>query len=93
MTIPEPATEAPSKEELDLRIANLRSMMAEKGLDVYVAAHTDNVYYLTNFAYLPFERPFFLVVPATGIPVLVTDDGCVSLTQYADKLEDLILQS
>ncbi len=71
MTIPEPATEAPSKEELDLRIANLRSMMAEKGLDVYVAAHTDNVYYLTNFAYLPFERPFFLVVPATGIPVLV----------------------
>ena len=71
MTIPEPITAAPSKEELDLRIANLRSTMAEKGLDVYVAAHTDNVYYLTNFAYLPFERPFFLVIPAAGTPALV----------------------
>jgi Xaa-Pro dipeptidase len=71
MTIPTPLTEAPSKQELDLRIANLRSRMAEKELDVYVAAHTDNVYYLTNFAYLPFERPFFLVVPAVGNPVLV----------------------
>lgn len=71
MATPEPLTEAPSKEELDSRIANLRTRMTEKGLDVYAAAHTDNVYYLTNFAYLPFERPFFLIVPVAGTPVLV----------------------
>lgn len=71
MATPEPLTAVPSKEELDFRMASLRTRMTEKGLDVYVAAHTDNVYYLTNFAYLPFERPFFLIVPAAGTPVLV----------------------
>ncbi|MFH2129108.1 MAG: Xaa-Pro peptidase family protein [bacterium] len=71
MTLPEPITSAPSKEELDYRIGRIRSMMAETELDLYIAAHTDNVYYLTNFAYIPFERPFFLVVPADGKPSLI----------------------
>jgi len=67
----EPITAPPSKEELESRIASIRSMMRDQELDFYVAAHTDNVYYLTNFAYLPFERPFFLILPAQGKPVLV----------------------
>ncbi|MBW2363984.1 MAG: aminopeptidase P family protein [Deltaproteobacteria bacterium] len=69
--IVEPITTSPSKEELDLRINKIRSMMAKEELDFYVSAHTDNVYYLTNFAYLPFERPFFLIVQAEGKPQLV----------------------
>jgi Xaa-Pro dipeptidase len=69
--IAEPITASPSKVELGLRLNNIRSMMAARGMDYYVAAHTDNVYYLTNFAYLPMERPFFLVVPGQGKPVLV----------------------
>ena len=67
----EPITASPTREELDLRMDKIRSMMAGQGLDFYVAAHTDNVYYLTNFAYIPFERPFFLIVPADGKPGLV----------------------
>lgn len=62
----EPITAPPSKEELDFRMKKVRAMMARQNLDFYVAAHTDNVYYLTNFAYIPFERPFFLVVSAEG---------------------------
>lgn len=69
--IVEPITASPSKEELDLRMNKIRSMMASKELDFYVAAHTDNVYYLTNFAYIPMERPFFLIVPAEGKPALI----------------------
>jgi len=69
--IVEPITAPPSKEELDMRMNKIRSMMAGKELDFYVVAHTDNVYYLTNFAYLPMERPFFLIVPAEGKPVLI----------------------
>ncbi len=64
-------TAPPSKDELDLRMDKVRSLMAREGLDIYVAAHTENVYYLTNFAYFPFERPFFLVVPAGNKPVLI----------------------
>jgi len=67
----EPITASPTKAELDLRVDNIRGMMAREELDFYVAAHTDNVYYLTNFAYIPFERPFFLIVPAAGNPMLV----------------------
>lgn len=66
-----PITAPPSRDELDLRLTKVRSLMARESLDVYVAAHTDNVYYLTNFAYIPFERPFFLVVPAEGKPGLI----------------------
>ncbi len=67
----EPITTPPSRDELDLRMNKVRALMAGEGLDVYVAAHPDNVYYLTNFAYVPFERPFFLVVPAEGKPALI----------------------
>jgi Xaa-Pro aminopeptidase len=70
-TTVEPVTASPSRDELELRMNKVRSLMAREGLDVYVAAHTDNVYYLTNFAYVPFERPFFLVVPAEGKPALI----------------------
>ena len=69
--IAEPVTASPSKAELEFRLNKIRSMMAANGIDYYVAAHTDNVYYLTNFAYLPMERPFFLVVPVQGDPVLI----------------------
>jgi len=67
----EPVTSPPSKAELAMRMENVRSLMASENLDYYVAAHTDNVYYLTNFAYIPFERPFFLVVSADGRAGLV----------------------
>lgn len=68
----EPIKTPPDPVEMDRRLAKVRSLMEREGLDLYVAAHTDNVYYLTNFAYLPFERPFFLLVPPAGRPVLVT---------------------
>ena len=67
----DPVTSPPSKAELDARMDTIRSLMDRKGLDVYIAAHTDNVYYLTHFAYFPMERPFFLVIPADDIPVLI----------------------
>jgi hypothetical protein len=38
----EPVTAPPSTDELDLRMNKVRSLMAREGLDVYVAAHTDN---------------------------------------------------
>ena len=67
----EPVTTSPARDELNHRLTNIRGMMVAKGLDYYVAAHTDNVYYLTNFAYMPFERPFFLIIPTEGRPCLV----------------------
>ena len=69
--IVEPITASPSKAELDFRMDKIRSFMAREQLDFYVAAHTDNVYYLTNFVYIPFERPFFLIVSAEGKSSLI----------------------
>jgi Xaa-Pro dipeptidase len=67
----EPVTTPPASDELKLRLDTIRTMMVAKELDYYVAVHTDNVYYLTNFAYIPFERPFFLIIPTEGKPCLV----------------------
>jgi Xaa-Pro dipeptidase len=67
----EPITGLPPAEEIELRYQKVRTLMEKEGLDLYVAAHTDNVYYLTNFAYIPFERPFFLIVPLDGIPTII----------------------
>jgi Xaa-Pro dipeptidase len=61
----------PSPEELEQRLTKVRNLMAREELEYCVTGHTDNVYYLTNFAYVPFERPFFLVIPADGVPALI----------------------
>ena len=66
-----PITDPPPRREIETRLAKVRKLMQREALDFYVANHTDNVYYLTNFAYIPFERPFFLIIPAEGKPCLV----------------------
>ncbi len=76
-----PVTSKPESHELQSRIEILRGHMAKEKLDYYVCANTENVYYLTNFAYIPFERPFFLVIPAVGKPVMVTPGLEVSHAQ------------
>jgi Xaa-Pro dipeptidase len=59
-----PITAKPTRQELQSRIDAVRTYMAQETLDYYICANTENVYYLTNFAYTPFERPFFLIIPA-----------------------------
>lgn len=61
----------PTHDEIQSRLNNVRARMEREQLDYYVAAHTDNVYYLTNFAYIPFERPFFLIIPIDDLPILI----------------------
>ena len=70
-TAVEPIKTPPPAGEIETRFQRVRALMEREGLDLYVAAHTDNVYYLTNFAYIPFERPFFLVVPLEGQPTMI----------------------
>ena len=61
----------PTKKELADRLEKVRLLMEQESLDYYLAAQTENVYYLTNFAYYPMERPFFLLIPIKGRPTLV----------------------
>ena len=78
---PAPITTPPPPEEMARRLETVRGLMRREELDYYVVAHTDNVYYLTNFAYLPFERPFFLIVPASGRLELIVPELEVSHAQ------------
>ncbi len=61
----------PTAEEIALRLDRVRGAMREQGLDYYVAHCPDNVFYLTNFANVVHERPFVLVIPASGTPQFV----------------------
>ncbi|MCX5767639.1 MAG: Xaa-Pro peptidase family protein [Gemmatimonadetes bacterium] len=63
---PVPIAAAPTAEEMQLRLAKVRTHMATHSLDAYVAASPDNVFYLTNFANYVHERPFLLVITPTG---------------------------
>ena len=67
----EPIKTPPSAAELEFRLNKVRAVMERENLDFYASAQTDNVYYLTNFAYFPLERPFFLVIPLEGEPIMI----------------------
>ena len=66
-----PIAAPPSETEISQRIAKLQSAMIENGLDYYLCVNPDNVFYLTNFANFVHERPFILMVPASGKPIFL----------------------
>ncbi len=79
-----PITAKPSREELQSRINAVRSLMAQENLDYYICTNTENVYYLTNFAYIPFERPFFLIIPANKNLLMIVPD--LEISHAKDRL-------
>jgi len=56
----------PPTAEIDARIDQVRHAMVKNKLDYYVSFSPDNIFYLTNFANTPHERPFVLVIPLQG---------------------------
>lgn len=70
MTI-EPIFHPPSPEEISARIGRVQELMRRQSLDWYACVDPDNVYYLTNFANYVHERPFVLLIPATGTPKFI----------------------
>ncbi len=69
--VPAPITSPPGREELANRLANVRAGMQQAELDFYVSFDPVNIYYLTNFANYVHERPFLLVIPREGVPIMV----------------------
>lgn len=61
----------PSTQELQQRMDRLQAELREHALDYYVCFCPDNIFYLTNFANFVHERPFVLVIPASGEPVFI----------------------
>lgn len=69
--LPAPLTSPPDAGELGARLARVRERMRDARLDFYVSFDPVNIYYLTNFANYVHERPFLLVIPADGDPIMV----------------------
>lgn len=66
-----PIPPPPGKAEFQHRLAKVQGLMRGQSLDLYVSASTENIYYLTGFGYIPWERPFFLIIPQSGEPEMV----------------------
>lgn len=66
-----PTSVAPDAVELTGRMTRLQERMAELDLDWYVVAAPSNVCYFTDFTRDVDERPFLLLVPRTGSPVML----------------------
>lgn len=59
-------------DEHDARVAALRARMAEEGVAAIAVASPENVYYLTGLDHLGYFAFSMLVVPAHGVPTMVT---------------------
>ncbi len=70
-TKPTPITTPPDKVEFKRRLEKVQGLMKERGLDFYLVFSVENIYYLTRFGYIPWERPFFLLIPQSGEPEMV----------------------
>ncbi|MDR0355479.1 MAG: aminopeptidase P family N-terminal domain-containing protein [Deltaproteobacteria bacterium] len=58
-------------EELEARLARLRLVMAERGLDAAVVVGPENIYYLTGVDHYGYFFQYYLLVPLEGQPVLI----------------------
>ena len=71
-----------SKPEYVERLVKLREKVSASGLDVFIVTGTDSIYYLTGISYIPFERPFFIIVkPGCPAALLVPALEKVHLAQ------------
>jgi Xaa-Pro dipeptidase len=60
-----------AKQEYLDRMVNLKAQVAANKLDAFAVSGTDSIYYLTGISYLPFERPFFIIVKPDRAPSLL----------------------
>jgi Xaa-Pro dipeptidase len=60
-----------TKQEYLDRMGKLRMQVAANQLDAFVVSGTDSIYYLTGISYIPFERPFFIIVRPDCAPSLL----------------------
>ncbi|HHM9419870.1 TPA: M24 family metallopeptidase [Pseudomonas aeruginosa] len=67
----EPTTLPPCEAEIERRVVALQAEMVRQGMDYYVCFDPSNIFYLTNFANVVHERPFILIVPASGHPIFL----------------------
>ncbi|MEM9203565.1 MAG: Xaa-Pro peptidase family protein [Actinomycetota bacterium] len=93
--LPQPRVAPPNEDEIEKRLQLVQARMHDQGLDILVVHDPDNVFYLTNFANYVHERPFVLVVPASGSPRFVVPElelrhvdvrsvGSIELISYAE---------
>ena len=70
-SVPLGAEAAFPKEELDVRVAKLQTVLADKGIDLYVTSGPENIFYLTGRqtqGYYTFQSA---CIPQSGTPFLV----------------------
>ncbi|MDH3314971.1 MAG: Xaa-Pro peptidase family protein [Gammaproteobacteria bacterium] len=61
-----------SDEELSTRLANARSEMAAREIDIALISTPENIFYLTGLDHWGYFAPHLLIVPADGEMTLVT---------------------
>jgi len=66
-----PTVLPPGEDEIAARVARVQRCIGDLGIDFHLCHDPANIFYLTNFSNYVHERPFILVVPATGIPVFI----------------------
>ncbi|MFX1573193.1 MAG: M24 family metallopeptidase [Promethearchaeota archaeon] len=66
-----PIKTPPNMDELANRLEKVRNLMKKENLDYFISFDPVNIYYLTNFAFYVHERPFILIIPTEGLPIML----------------------
>lgn len=66
-----PLCTPPEQPEIEARRGRVQAAMKDAGLDALVLHNPHNIFYLTNFANMVHERPFILIIPASGTPIFL----------------------
>jgi Xaa-Pro aminopeptidase len=61
-----------SDEEIAVRLARLRSRLAERNVDLAIISAPENVFYLIGLDHWGYFAPHLLILPIDGEPILVT---------------------
>ncbi len=59
------------KFDYSARIAKLQQYMKDENLDAFIISTQDSIFYLSGAAYVPIERPFFIIIRPEGTLSLV----------------------
>ena len=77
-------------EEYTGRIDRVRTRCREEGLDAFLATSGDNLYYLTGKSFMPFERPFILIIRAEGEPTFIVPQLEVDHLRVISHITDFV---
>lgn len=80
-----------SEKEYEERRERIKEKLAENNLDVLYLSDVCRIFYTTGYPYIPWKRPFVLLIPVEGEPtIIVPKNESTHVRERVPWLEDVV---